>query len=209
MTAHDRSITIILLVYFLYGAINYLAIGVFLLPVPYSDLVVLALVLTLFIFLQSSINLSQIALLIYAVCTVMEKPFLWELFMDQQQLERLFAHEEFVRLPIIGNVAFCLFLLSFWYGVHGRLLLLWRIMVLASIGMMIASWEHKMGLYTADLITTVTVIAFTDIGLMALLTMWILRNQGDYPSRPLLNVLVSICLVHVSTIICTEFMKTM
>jgi hypothetical protein len=85
MTASGKSVGIIVLSYLLFGLFNLVQFGVFVVPVPYTELIVFMIVSVVFTQNWKQLKRYHIFLFSYALIGFVLHPFLWEIFLNREQ----------------------------------------------------------------------------------------------------------------------------
>lgn len=112
----ERSTSIIVLSYLLFGLFNFFQFGEFIVPVPYSELVVFLIVIISFIQNRKGLEKKHLFLLFYSIIGVIVHPFLSEIFLTPEQQNSLYDLLLFDILNIIKWILLTMFLASLTYN---------------------------------------------------------------------------------------------
>lgn len=135
MTPSGKSVGIIVLSYLLFGLFSLFQFGVFVVPVTYSQPVIFAIVTIVFVQNRKQLKSGHVLLFIYALTGFVLHPFLWEIYLRQDQQYELYDSIGFDLLKIIQWIALTLFFLWISYNrVENKLKIEWLIPALLTIG---------------------------------------------------------------------------
>lgn len=135
MTPSGKSAGIIVLSYLLFGLFNLFQFGVFVVPVPYAELVIFTLITVVFIQNWKELKSGHFLLFIYSLIGFGLHPFLWEIMLNQQQQSTFYDLILFDFLTIIRWISLILFFLWISYNRdENKLKIEWLIPALMTIG---------------------------------------------------------------------------
>ncbi|NGF76901.1 hypothetical protein G5B10_13520 [Fluviicola sp. SGL-29] len=135
MSPSGKSVTVIVLSYVLFGLFNLFQFGTFVLPVTYTELVIFILVTTVFVQHLKYLNRAHLSLFTFSLTGLIIHPFLWEIFLNQQQQYQLYDSIVFDVLSIVKWMLLALFFLLLSYDREKHMLKIeWLVPSLISLG---------------------------------------------------------------------------
>lgn len=130
-----KSVSIIVLSYFLFGLFILWEYGTFAVPVTYNDIIVFLIVLTTFLPKWKQLKATHYLLFSYAFFGFLIHPFLWEISLSQQQQFDFFHSIRIDIAKIIQLLSLILFFLVVSYDKKAnKLKLEWLVPAVMSIG---------------------------------------------------------------------------
>jgi hypothetical protein len=181
MTSSFKTISIIVLSYFLFGLFNLIQFSQFVVPVFHHEVVAFALILIVSIQQYTHFNRATILLLLYAFLSLLPHPFLWEMLLPEDLLHPL---SESVWLDISKIMAFLslssFFVLIAYDKERNVLKLEWLVMTLLSLILLInkSLWFHS--------------FLFAMAGLTSLYAIKRRREEDNY----IYNLLIGLSLIY-------------
>jgi hypothetical protein len=109
MTQTGKSVAIILLSYLLFGLFTLFQFGEFVVPVVYTELVVFVMVTVSYLQNRKDLTKTHAYLFLFASIGLILHPFIWEIFLNQEQQFRLRNFIGFDILKILQWIALTLF----------------------------------------------------------------------------------------------------
>lgn len=109
MTQTGKSVAIILLSYLLFGLFNLFQFGEFVVPVVYTELVVFVMIAVSFLQNRKELTKTHLYLFTFSIIGLILHPFIWEIFLNQEQQLRLHHFIGFDILKILQWIALTLF----------------------------------------------------------------------------------------------------
>ncbi len=135
MSPSGKTISVIVLSYLLFGLFNLFQFGQFVVPVTYNALVVFVITCAAFIPNRKQLKTVHALFFMSASLGFMLHPFLWEIFLSQEQQFSLFDNTVFDVLKIIQCVILTTFFLMVSYNKEeNKLKIEWLIPALLSAG---------------------------------------------------------------------------
>lgn len=135
MTPSGKTISVVVLSYLLFGLFNLFQFGAFVVPVTYTELVIFIMVLASYVQNREQLRKYHLLLFIYALTGFILHPFLWEIFLNQEQQYTLYNFISFDILRIIQWILLALFFFSLSYNREENTLKIeWLIPAVLAIG---------------------------------------------------------------------------
>ena len=147
MTATGKSISIVVLSYFLFGIFNLFQFGQFVVPITYVELFVFVLTLVGFAPHFKGLTKVHYTFLGFATLGVIIHPFFWEIFLDQQAQFSVQNNIIFDILRITQCLILALFFLLVSYNkAEHKLKIEWLLPCVLSLGLLLnpPSWYTNM-----------------------------------------------------------------
>lgn len=181
MTPSGRTVSVIVLSYLLFGLFSLFQFGSFVVPVTYNELVTFIIVTVVFFQNQKQLKLHHLFLFVFALSEFILHPFMWEIFLDQEQQYKVYSGTGFDILRIVKWISLSVFFVLTTYRLKPKKPSPeWLLPAILAAGSLFnpPHWYFP--------------IPFIAAGILAF---WQLR-KGENPQRFLLEILVGLGLIH-------------